>query len=74
MPRAGDRPAAERYRKLADALGADYPSSFGSAHATGFNMAFCDASVQPMSYSIDPAVHGYLGSRNDGQAIDGKKF
>jgi prepilin-type N-terminal cleavage/methylation domain-containing protein/prepilin-type processing-associated H-X9-DG protein len=46
----------------------------GSAHRTGFNMAFCDGSVKMMNYSIDPVVHGYLGSRNDGRAIDAKKF
>jgi hypothetical protein len=37
-------------------------------------MAFCDGSVQMMSYTIDPTVHDYLGNRADGQAIDGKKF
>jgi prepilin-type processing-associated H-X9-DG protein len=47
---------------------------FGSAHANSFNMAFCDGSVQSMSYNIDTTVHRYLGSRNDGQIIDGAKF
>jgi prepilin-type processing-associated H-X9-DG protein len=49
-------------------------NAFGSAHTVGFNMAFCDGSVQSISYSIDPAIHGLLGSRADGQAIDGKKW
>jgi prepilin-type processing-associated H-X9-DG protein len=48
--------------------------AFGSAHANGFYMAFCDGSVQFMDFGIDPAVHWYLGNRSDGQAIDAKKL
>ena len=47
---------------------------FGSAHAVGLNMALCDGSVQRISYTIDPSVHQYLGSRNDGRTIDAKKL
>ncbi len=47
---------------------------FGSAHATGFHMAFCDGSVQQMSYSIEADVHKNLGNRKDGYAIDAKKL
>jgi prepilin-type N-terminal cleavage/methylation domain-containing protein/prepilin-type processing-associated H-X9-DG protein len=47
---------------------------FGSAHAAGFNMAMCDGSVRTISYSIDLTVHGYLGNRKDGHAIDGSKL
>jgi prepilin-type N-terminal cleavage/methylation domain-containing protein len=47
---------------------------FGSAHAVGFFMAFCDGSVQKMNYSIDPLVHQDLGSRNDGRTLDAKKY
>jgi prepilin-type N-terminal cleavage/methylation domain-containing protein/prepilin-type processing-associated H-X9-DG protein len=47
---------------------------FGSAHAAGFNMIFCDGSVRSISYSIDLTTHGYLANRNDGHPIDGSKL
>jgi prepilin-type processing-associated H-X9-DG protein len=40
----------------------------------GGTVAFCDGSVQMMSYMIEPDIHRYLGNRNDGKAIDGKKL
>jgi hypothetical protein len=49
-------------------------ASFGSAHANGFFMAFCDGSVQMINYSIDQTVYHCLGNRHDGQAIDGKAY
>jgi prepilin-type N-terminal cleavage/methylation domain-containing protein len=57
-----------------DTPGTSLYYNFGSAHVTGFQIAFCDGSVQKMSYSIDQETHRRLGSRNDGLAIDGKKF
>lgn len=48
--------------------------AFGSAHDNGFNMSFCDGSVQFMSYSIDPGIHWYLGHRMDGQVINAKRL
>lgn len=43
---------------------------FGSAHANGFNVAFCDASIQTMNFTIDPQIHGCLCNRHDDQPID----
>ncbi len=47
---------------------------FGSAHANGLYRAFCDGSVQMISYMIDPEIHRRLGNRQDGLVIDGKKL
>ena len=47
---------------------------FGSAHASGFNMSLCDASVRLISYAIKPDVHRHLANRKDGFAIDPKDF
>ena len=47
---------------------------FGSAHPSGFNMAFCDGSIRLMSYSIDYITHSRLASRRDGAVVDPKKY
>jgi prepilin-type N-terminal cleavage/methylation domain-containing protein/prepilin-type processing-associated H-X9-DG protein len=50
-----------------DTRGVDTMSSrFGSAHAQGFQMLFCDGHVQMLNYTIDFATYLSLGVRNDG--------
>jgi prepilin-type N-terminal cleavage/methylation domain-containing protein/prepilin-type processing-associated H-X9-DG protein len=44
--------------------------NFGSTHSAGFNMVFCDGSVQTIPYDIDLRTHKNLGNRGDGFSID----
>ena len=57
-----------------DTPGVDDFLAFGSAHAIGLNMAFCDGSVQSISYSIDSETNRCLCNRRDGKSIDANKF
>lgn len=43
---------------------------FGSAHAGGWQIAFCDGSVDTLSYDIDWRVHRDLGNREDGNVTE----
>ncbi|MGC4006995.1 MAG: DUF1559 domain-containing protein [Pirellulales bacterium] len=42
---------------------------FGSSHAMGFNMGFCDGNVRHIPYDIENSVHTALGGRRDGVTI-----
>jgi prepilin-type processing-associated H-X9-DG protein len=55
---------------LRDTPGYNNNHPFGSPHAGGFNMVFCDGSVRQISYGVNLIVYGYMGNRHDGQAID----
>jgi prepilin-type N-terminal cleavage/methylation domain-containing protein len=43
---------------------------FGSAHPGGWQVAYCDGSVDTMSYDVDWLVHRDLGNREDGNVTD----
>jgi prepilin-type processing-associated H-X9-DG protein len=47
---------------------------FGSSHAAGFNMAFCDGSVQQLSYSIDATTHARLSNCLNTLPIDASQI
>ncbi len=64
-----DRLAGPGNRPMCDTMGVANELIFGSAHAVGFNMVFCDGSVHMIDYGIDPLVHNHLANRADGQSI-----
>jgi prepilin-type N-terminal cleavage/methylation domain-containing protein/prepilin-type processing-associated H-X9-DG protein len=43
----------------------DYAGRFGSAHAEGIHMAFCDGSVRYVFYNVDGEVWRLFGGRDD---------
>jgi prepilin-type N-terminal cleavage/methylation domain-containing protein len=47
---------------------------FGSCHANGCGMAFCDGRVDIVNYRVEFIVELFLSCRNDGRAIDGKSL
>jgi len=57
-------------RPLSDTRGFDGWIEFGSAHPTGFWMAFADGSVRTVAFSVDSNVHALAGSRSDGQVVE----
>ncbi len=59
----------EDFQPRQDTPGITGEAIFGSAHPAIFNMNFCDGSVRPVSYDVDPFVHAYNANRLDGQAI-----
>jgi prepilin-type N-terminal cleavage/methylation domain-containing protein len=53
------------YRPQQDHPGVNQSFYFGSAHAVGLHMAYCDGSVHFVEYEIDDEVWRVLGGRND---------
>ena len=42
---------------------------FGSAHAAGLPISFCDGAVRTIAFSVDLVTHARLGNRKDGKSI-----
>ncbi len=49
-------------------------AQFGSSHSSVFNAVLADGSVHSIAFTIDPLVFTRLGTRADGQPIDGNAF
>lgn len=49
-------------------------AEFGSSHRSGMNVLFADGSVKHVAYAIDQTVFQRLGTRSDGQPVDGNAF
>ena len=47
---------------------------FGSAHASVFNMSFCDGSVRSINYTISEPIHRHLSNRKDGIPVDSNSY
>ncbi len=50
---------------LQDRFGQQSYGSFGSVHPGGFNMVYCDGSVQSIGYDVDLDLHRRAGHRHD---------
>ncbi len=73
-----ERIASTTVTPLQDASNSDSSplstQTFGGPHSGAFNMAFCDGSVHPIAYGIDPDTHHRLANRADRQPVDPTKY
>jgi prepilin-type processing-associated H-X9-DG protein len=69
--RNANYPPARDTREAGDENGF---GNFGSSHPAGMNVVFADGSVRHVAFSVAPTVFARLGSRADGQPIDGNAF
>jgi prepilin-type processing-associated H-X9-DG protein len=59
------RVAHKDYPPMRDTVGVENSDGFGSAHLSGFNMAFCDGSVRVVRYDVDRELHRASANRED---------
>jgi prepilin-type N-terminal cleavage/methylation domain-containing protein len=52
-----------------DTLGQNRLAAFGSAHESGWHVAYCDGSVDLLSYDLDVNAASRLANRSDGQHV-----
>ena len=71
---AGGSDSGSFWPPIQDRSGFGCTTNFGSAHSTGFHMAFCDSSVRPINYSIAENIHRRLCNRRDGLSLVGFNF
>jgi prepilin-type N-terminal cleavage/methylation domain-containing protein len=64
-----NRNADNKVPPIPDQPGLQLWNNFGSAHPGVFQMAMCDASIQSISFNIDPVIHEQLGDRRDGAVV-----
>lgn len=64
-----DPSRAEDLRPAQDTPGLDARYLFGSAHPAGLFFAFCDGSVQFITFDVDQRTHALLSNRQDGEIV-----
>ena len=69
LPPLQNMPATDPQYIAAEDADESPDSRFGSPHAGGFHMAFCDGHVESVSYDIDIFVHQTQANRTDGQTF-----
>jgi prepilin-type N-terminal cleavage/methylation domain-containing protein len=69
-----NRWAGPNLAPMQDTQGYDSYENFGSAHASGFVVVFCDGSVHTFSYAIDPTLMGNMANRSSAVAVDPTKI
>jgi len=62
------------YHPAQDTPGVDNTFGFGSAHATGLNMSFCDGTVRKINYTVSEAIHRALCNRCDDRGVEAGVF
>jgi len=62
-----DNHRSGKWLPFRDTPGVSNQYAFGSSHASGFNMVFCDGHIQMVSFGIDATLHWRLSDRDDGK-------